>query len=286
MINVKNVKFKPSYVMNFDTNVNGVKMSKNVQKVVAVMKRDGVKCHCCENESVFFEIIDKNQMAAFIDKNGKKIRLTLDHDKLDSLGGQNIIKNFHVLCEECNMIRGDSFAEYGAFKEWYDEKKKSGKKINKSKHYNYNRIDFDHNVKYHFDTILFENGIPNPMKQKIINVFKTKNTLSGIYALKVMRKVGKEHLNKFLSELIYSTVAERLNIKPITNQKVFNLFPKNESLISTQFFANLNSNMKNQLAQVTKEYQNNSVQKEVIEIHNNSTSLWTRLYTALRSIIS
>lgn len=282
MINVKNVKFKPSYVMNFDTNVNGINISKTVQKVIAVMKRDGIKCHCCDNDSVFFEVVANNQMAAFIDKNGKKIRLTLDHDKLDSLGGHNVIKNFHVLCEECNTIRGDLFAEYSAFKAWYDEKKKSGKKISKATQYNYNRIDFDHNMKHHCQTILFDNGIPKPMKDIITHAFKRKNTLSGIYSLKIMKKVGKENFDKFLSELIYSTVAERLNIKPITNQKVFNIFPKNESLISSQFFANLNSNMQNHLTYVIKECQQNAV----IEIHNNSTSLWTRLYTALRSIIS
>lgn len=115
--NVKNVKFKSTFVIN---NLTALRKQYGFQnraiKRITVAMRDGDNCHCC-NSGIHFRLVPTDGIVMFSDK-GKP--MTLDHDLLNSLDGSNDISNHHLLCYECNQIRGNRFAEYSEFKSWYN----------------------------------------------------------------------------------------------------------------------------------------------------------------------
>ncbi|AQW89054.1 HNH endonuclease [Serratia phage BF] len=280
---VKNIKFKPSYVMNFNTNVNGIRFTKNVEKVIEVMKRDGLKCHCCEESSVFFKVIDNDYMAAFVDRDGQHVRLTLDHDHLDSMGGSDTIDNFHVLCEQCNLLRDDRFAEYSTFKSWYDEKKSSGKKICKPNMRNYSRIDFEYMIKHRLSEINFSAGVPAPMKIQLRKYVLSHNKLSGRYTASALKRISSKHMNNFLSKLVHEIAAKRTNSDILTNISTLNFYPKvTKGTTSKEFLDKLDNNFKMHLKNTVKMYSSSEVQQKVLNVHTSRTGIWTRITEAFK----
>ncbi len=55
----------------------------------------------------------------FQDSFGKLVRCTADHNLLHSLGGSNTAENLTVMCEKCNTLRSNWFAELPEFLEWF-----------------------------------------------------------------------------------------------------------------------------------------------------------------------
>lgn len=115
--NVKNVKFKSTFVIN---NLSALRKQYGFQnrviKRITVAMRDGPKCHCC-SLGIHFRLEPKDGMVMYSNKDKP---MTLDHDLLNSLEGSNDVSNQHLLCYQCNQMRGNRFAEYSEFKSWYD----------------------------------------------------------------------------------------------------------------------------------------------------------------------
>lgn len=85
-------------------------------------------CVCCKARQ-------SNLIKYFKHSSGKLSRVTLDHIVLKSLGGSSSSDNLNYMCEDCNTLRGNMFAEQAEFIAWYH----SGEPMPSSKNFCYIR---------------------------------------------------------------------------------------------------------------------------------------------------
>lgn len=287
--NQNNVKLKAQYVIdNIDALTKVYGMSSNSKKLVTVLKRDGIKCHCCGQTNIYYRINEHKVLEAYIHKDNAKdeIRLTVDHDYLASLGGINHADNYHALCSKCNMLREDRFAEYPEFKAWYDNRRNSGKVVNKAAHRNFCPIDFNVAIKESKNHMVFPNGMPQIMKDHMRKVLKKQNTLKGAFTSKAYRRVPLQSLNEFLTELVYEEASNKLGFEIERNVKVLNILSskKLEGLKDKEYIGMMIANFKNEINKLVVKHRKH----QVLEVRNEAVqknTFWNRLRTAFKILL-
>lgn len=149
---MKNVKVKAQYVLdNTELVLSQMKISSGTLMLINIAKRDGLKCHCCGDDKLYFTI-DPNKGLVLVSSQLYKKKpsvMTKDHNVLKSLYGADTIDNQHLLCERCNSTRGNLFAEYHEFKSWYDEQLSFGRnpyKAIQNLKQNFCYVDFPKNI--------------------------------------------------------------------------------------------------------------------------------------------
>lgn len=287
--NKNNVKLKAQYVIdNIDELTKVYGMSSNSKKLVTVLKRDGIKCHCCGQTNIYYRINENKVLEAYIHKENAKdeMRLTVDHDYLASLGGINHADNYHALCYKCNTLREDRFAEYPEFKEWYDNRRSNGKVVNKASHRNYCPVDFKEAIKEAKNHMVFPNGVPEIMKKRIRTVLKNQNTLKGAFTSKAYRRVPLQSLNEFLTDLVYEEASTKLGFEIERTVKVLTILSskKLEGLKDKEYIGIMVANFKNEINKLVVKHRGSQVQ----EVHNKTVqknTFWNRLVTAFKVLL-
>lgn len=82
-------------------------------------------CSCCG--------IPRISPKYYLKPDGTKVQATVDHNLLASLGGTHLTDNLNNMCFDCNQLRGNLFAEFDQFIEWYW----SDKELPKEKNFSY-----------------------------------------------------------------------------------------------------------------------------------------------------
>jgi hypothetical protein len=127
---LNNLKVKAQYVLDNTEEVRKhIKITSGTLMLINLAKRDGLKCDCCGDDSLYFMVHPENGLVLVSSHKHKKRQksMTMDHDILKSLDGTNQIDNQHLLCERCNIARGNAFAEYSEFKQWFKEQVSLGR---------------------------------------------------------------------------------------------------------------------------------------------------------------
>lgn len=234
------MKLNPSYVMN---NLEEIKKIFNVNKkqtlLINLAKRDGLKCDCCSDDNISF-IIQNNNLTMITNKRKQNNLMTADHDLLKSLGGSNNINNQHLLCSKCNTLRGDNFAEYKEFKQYYiNNKIEKTKQITK----NFCYLDFNKNIDSFDDIKHLTPGdiIPPAIKNMIINNFISNDCfiMQYIMNVKLLSIYNNSAWNNLLKELIEIYLKKSYNLN-ITYDSKFNITEKIK--LSTNSCAQQNKN--------------------------------------------
>lgn len=285
----KNVKIKADFVVNnLDKILEVYYLSSTGKELVKVLKRDGIKCDCCGESNVYYRLSSTNALEACIIKQDSKkiIRLTADHDYLRSLGGPDKAENYHALCETCNSVRDDRFAEYPEFKMWYTKRKESGKAITRAAQRNFCQIDFNEAVKDGKNHILYPNGIPLPMQNRIREVLKNTKSIKSAYGSKIYRRVPNHSLNQFLTELAYEEASKIVGFD-VVRRNIANPFnivsPKAfEKLKDKEFLSLLAGNFKNTINNIVVQNR----KQQVLIVHaeaqpEHKLNFWQRLVKAI-----
>ena len=92
--------------------------------IINAMARDGNRCHCCGYKAVVASGTVKKRISVYTFDFSQK--LTVEHDLLRSLGGTRDAVNVKAVCRRCNNLRGNKFAEFNEFKQWYSAIIESG----------------------------------------------------------------------------------------------------------------------------------------------------------------
>lgn len=208
-----NIKLKHKFVIN---HINLA--SKNSKVLIKCFERDGLKCQCCGYDNIYYTFYDvtdgdSKQVEPVIFRDGKKQRITRDHNLLKSLKGSDDVSNITALCCDCNNLRANDFAEYKEFKDYYDLCMEEYGTYIKPSFPNYSHIHYTHNFKYSGCrmSLLPYDELPisyiNEIKMKIKSIKKTNlqnikfndlfSTSYSLYYLdinKVMKLIVKESL--------------------------------------------------------------------------------------------
>lgn len=256
--NFKNVKYKSTFIHAGFMDGSIIATSKT-SIIMELFKRDGERCHCCEVGGVFYKTDHAKTAAhstnlpkAYISKNGKDVLLTVDHDILKSLEGKDHIDNYHVLCESCNLLRGNSFAEYSEFKEFYDKKKHEKGTIQKPNTKNYCHIDFIQSLNQCKNELKM-GSFPNPLRVKFKEHYEKHNNLSLVNE-QVYRSIGSNGINTFFTEFCNEFVAKKYNVPALELNKAYKFYPTNSELKISNFMHVLNSKFNVTLKNLDKTY--------------------------------
>lgn len=220
--NGKNVQFKAKFLIDNPQVLKstGIKLSRKSKILVDVMKRDGTECHCCKRPAYIFVDV-RNNTASFTLKRTKfeKIRMTIDHDLLDTLGGKVSAENSHMLCYSCNQLRDSLFAGYEEFKEWYDNTISTGKcapREIKKVQVNYCHIDFERNFvkgSIQRSVCIDVNKIPLPIQSKFNKNYLCNSKFSCTdFDLHILRNYTEKAWDNYLNELLVTIIKHRQNI--------------------------------------------------------------------------
>ena len=91
--------------------IDGYKVKTKDDRYLNFIKH-GFKCSRCGTEGKYINLESNSQkgnhLNVYAEKNGQPILLTKDHIYPKSKGGLNNIKNYQVLCEECNNKKSDN----------------------------------------------------------------------------------------------------------------------------------------------------------------------------------
>lgn len=132
---VKNNKHKFT-VMGQDINI-----SRNSVKRLKIFSQKTPVCVCCKADNAILKFKDSQFVGSFVtNSKGKLTELTVDHDILACLGGDNSIENLNPMCYNCNNLRGSYTGSFQAFLTWYNEKYLTGEEQVLST-YNYSSIE-------------------------------------------------------------------------------------------------------------------------------------------------
>lgn len=279
------------------------KFKSGVLTLISVAERDGLKCDTCQNEDIHFELHPEHGMIML----KGKVRMTKDHDLLNSLEGSDGIDNQHLLCETCNLMRGNRFAEYKEFKDWYNSVLASGAnpktEIRKVQR-NFSYTDFNKNgyKLEKLNTVGSINSIPQNVKDFLIQHFlkhQAFKPLSDMYEFRTLLSFSENAWNEMLNELMVKIVKQRtgkdievLNIK-------FNIFKSKKCKTQfDKFLYHLNDSIKIEYFKHKKcsfvvspviPVITNEVQQEVqekIEVIEVKLSLFERLKNMFRPLIT
>lgn len=251
--NVRNVKFKSSFVL---TNLSSVRKTYGLQnravKRITLALRDGSNCHCC-GVGIHFRLHPTDGMVMYSDK-GKP--MTLDHDLLNSLEGSNAVDNQHLLCYQCNQMRGNRFAEYQEFKTWYDNC--LTKKLNPFAEINKVKMNFCY-------VDILKNGYRKEVQSKIPgNYFSTmpamyqQSLLAHItkhttfiphmmpFKLSELKSISSTAWDGFINDLLVHLFKVRLNIDIERPVKQYGLINKNTEKSMEKLTGKLNHLIKSE----------------------------------------
>lgn len=78
-----------------------------------------MKCVCCGAK--------RHDRHNFVLEDGSLSRITKDHIVLHSLCGNDKTSNLSVMCERCNSLRSDKFAEQKEFIDWFHSENRNEK---------------------------------------------------------------------------------------------------------------------------------------------------------------
>ena len=220
-----NIKIKALYVVNNVDKLRQrkVKFTSKTLLLIDLVKRDGLKCHCCGTENIFFKEHKEHGLVMYTGSDKNPQRMTTDHDLLNSLNGSDFIENQHLLCYTCNATRDSHFACYAEFKYWYDEAKAKGKdpvELSKKLQKNFCYIDFDKNLGqlsnlHHLYTgkmppALKKSLTDNYKKFGIFSPSKMKNQLHG--HIQLMMRFNNDAWSEFLNELVVEMIKKKYGV--------------------------------------------------------------------------
>lgn len=80
---------------------------------------NGFKCKCC-GDKASFAILEKDNnckngfyhLVFYVLKGDEYVKLTIDHIIPKALNGDDIEENYQLLCQDCNMKKGDKLIIY------------------------------------------------------------------------------------------------------------------------------------------------------------------------------
>lgn len=193
-------------------------LTKRSKVIGSAMKRDGFACACCGASDVKYMLTKKQNNYSFIPVvrkmvNGKPraVRMTMDHNLLDSLGGRYDVKNTKALCIDCNAQRGNLFAEFNEFKYWYDTTEdKSVEPVT-----NFCYVDFKKNIQ---DSKISRNMVDIPVVPPYIKKALTERFSNGIIDLELVIDYGSSNfrndvMNDLLNGLIQAYLRNHLGLQ-------------------------------------------------------------------------
>lgn len=97
--------------------IDGFKV-KNKKKYAFFLK-EGLRCRCCGNIALFVRIEKEENcksgfyhLVFYVCKDNEDVKLTIDHIVPKSLNGKNTEDNYQLLCEHCNMEKGNEIIIY------------------------------------------------------------------------------------------------------------------------------------------------------------------------------
>ena len=278
--NCRNVKFKGHFVLNnLEKLRKQYKFNSGVLTLIHVARRDGLKCDTCQKNHIHFELHPQFGMTMLMGK----IRMTKDHDLLNSLDGSDDADNQHLLCEKCNSLRGSLFAQYKEFKDWYDSVLAKGlnpeKEINKITR-NFSYIDFEKNC-FNFSkfltTIVKRDVIPQKIKKELTaHFFKHQSFkhVKGFYSIHTLLSFSDTAWDNYLNELIVSLVQFRTNKCVELGNAKFNVFKYKKSLTQIDIFLlHLNASVKVQYNKAKKKAYSTEALKFIKEQINKTETV-------------
>jgi hypothetical protein len=283
LTNVKNVKVKAQYVLDNTDKIRAeIKINSTNLMLINIAKRDGLKCDCCGEDRLHFIIGESGSLRLVSDQmfRGRPMAMTLDHDTLKSLAGSNEEENQHLLCERCNTARGNSFAEYQEFKQWFTKTKLLGKNpynaatklVN-----NFCYIGFDKNlssVKHIKDIIAISDSMPpnyygylrnNYLKNGKFTRDEPINTLMYNYtSMELLTRFSEKAWNHLLNDLLVKLVQrnDTFNMEnPNINFNVYKTYNKKHmnsdaflDMIHNKLHSSYVEYKKNVVPQMKREY--------------------------------
>lgn len=230
---ISQVNYKPEFIMK-KINHNGDNFSQSTLKLLKVFKRDGLKCDCCGGNDIKFKLhknSQKIQFKAYLRKMNRAgtyilVPMTLDHDVLDSLCGSNDVSNMHALCSTCNALRGNRWAEYKEFKDWYDSSENHHHNLPPV---NYCYVNFKKNID---DSYIAKNlqditCVPRQVKEVLTDNFSTGNIWLENAIGNGTMNFSDNTMNNLLNEMVQVYMRNHVGIKNARKPKYnFTKFPR------------------------------------------------------------
>ncbi len=274
--NCRNVKFNGQFVLN---NLSALrktyKFKSGVLTLISVENIDGLICDTCQNDKIHFELHPESGMAMY----AGSVRMTKDHDLLNSLEGSDGVDNQHLLCETCNTLRGNRFAEYKEFKDWYDSVKSKGINpqiaIHKVKR-NFSYMDF-HKNGYSASQIPAIMGtidvIPVDVKNILTEHFlkhQAFKAIKGMFSFHTLLSFSEKAWNDYLNELMVILVKHRTEQDIDKCNTNFNIYKyKNSKKKIETFFIHINEVIKIEYYKCKKNAHTVGIQKQIKKVMNN-----------------
>lgn len=273
--NCRNVKFNGQFVLN---NLSALrktyKFKSGVLTLISVANRDGLKCDTCQNDKIHFELHPEYGMAMY----AGTVRMTKDHDLLNSLEGSDGVHNQHLLCETCNTLRGNRFAEYKEFKDWYNSVLEKGLNpntvINKVKR-NFSYMDFHKNRYTASDMknlMVSVDVMPVEVKNSLTEHFlihQSFKAVKSMYGFHTLLSFSAKAWDDYLNELMVTIIKTRIKQDIQLGNTIFNVYKyKNSKKSIETFFIHLNKSIKDEYKNIKSTVQSGNVKKEVQEVLN------------------
>jgi 5-methylcytosine-specific restriction endonuclease McrA len=111
----ENVNVKNHYVLEYNNKKYNIKLTSDRY---LNFYHNGVVCKHCGLEGLYFWVENNTTQTSNyhlnlygLDKHGREIMLTKDHILPKSKGGEDKLENFQVLCENCNVKKGNTLEE-------------------------------------------------------------------------------------------------------------------------------------------------------------------------------
>lgn len=277
-----NVKFKPAFILSNPEKFlkdNDIQHTGSINSVLSLMKRDGAKCDCC-NKEMFFSVVEsegKKWLHGMVEGS----RITLDHNMLKSLEGGDTVDNLHLLCNSCNQLRGNHFAEYNEFKEWFKSTPNPSVKTLPPTR-NYCILDFDKMLTYRTtDLDIGSTAVQENLKKEIFKQYYLTGKVNSAYAnnISLYKKLSVNAWNELLNDLLVDVIKTRFNYKlPLErhvfiNKKDFNKKPLSFSIrvndVFNQKYVSTKAKVKTHLREIKNEI---SVETNVTAVTKKSTA--------------
>lgn len=215
---IKNPRFKVEFISTLSANKN---FGKTVHSLIQNYRKTGeLKCACCGADNVYFKFNkEKGRVIfkAYIKKSNKEQLMTVDHDVLKALGGQNNISNYNPMCYDCNALRGSRFAEFKEFKDWYDAKK-AGINVSEAEHSNFCFIDYSMNKNNNqfFGNICGATTLPPLLVNAAKKAMRSpKPDVFSFISMKEFIALERNYANALLNELVYERSYKTQNCRDI-----------------------------------------------------------------------
>lgn len=215
---IKQPRFKIQFIATIPATKN---FGKATQALVRSYQKTGkVACACCGADNVYFKFYkEKGRVIfrAFVKKGNHEELMTVDHDLLKSLGGDNNLSNYNPMCYSCNQLRGSLFAEFKEFKDWYDAKQ-ADEKVKLVEVANFCFIDYEqnkHNNQF-FNNVVGAKTLPPHLIEAMKKTMRTdKPDVFKHISMKELITLDRSYANQLLNELVYERSSKTQNCRDI-----------------------------------------------------------------------